>query len=161
MRWWHWWVAGVLGLVAVQVAVASSTATGGAIAGGLGFVGLVVWCGGEMRAVALARRRDFWFATFTERYAALDGPLREMATRAELTVADRLILERYLDLCSEEYAIWRNGGVAPEVWRCWCRSMLAILAQPAVEQLWGAGSEPTFSYGLTMASIRAGAEGKA
>lgn len=43
---------------------------------------------------------------------------------------------RYLNLCSEEFYLWRRGYLAKDIWRIWERELEATLVSPLLRREW-------------------------
>ena len=47
-----------------------------------------------------------------------------------------LCLLKYLNLCSEEYYLWRNGYLAKTVWAVWEGDLKRMIASPLLQREW-------------------------
>ena len=46
------------------------------------------------------------------------------------------VVLRYLNLCSEEFYLWKRGYLAPDIWRIWVQEMRRTLASPLYRREW-------------------------
>ena len=47
-----------------------------------------------------------------------------------------LCLLKYLNLCSEEYYLWKNGYLAKTVWAVWEGDLKRMIASPLLQREW-------------------------
>jgi hypothetical protein len=47
-----------------------------------------------------------------------------------------LCLLKYLNLCSEEYYLWKNGYLAKSVWTVWEGDLKRMIASPLLQRAW-------------------------
>ena len=96
------------------------------------------------------------FLAFTDRYEGLmrDAPpefrkwrLNIDATPAELTQDVRASILAYLNLCSEEYYLWRNGYLDHAIWRIWNDELERTLRSDLVKKEWPNLKAEFQSYG--------------
>jgi hypothetical protein len=85
------------------------------------------------------------FLTFTERYGKIIDSFPPEARRARLEAAGEPPPEspeihkctlRYLNLCSEEYHLYRHGYIAPPIWIMWEIKMQRTLRSPLFRRAW-------------------------
>ena len=95
------------------------------------------------------------FDSFNRRFEKLCDRLKSIKPDGPLDPADVRLLNKYLDLCSEEYYFHKHGNIYPDVWRTWCRGALSFCKNERVldhfEEMLQKSED---YYGLTMAEIR-------
>jgi hypothetical protein len=57
-----------------------------------------------------------------------------------------LCLLKYLNLCSEEYYLWKNGYLANTVWAVWEGDLKRMIASPLLRREWSALQEEFVSH---------------
>jgi hypothetical protein len=93
---------------------------------------------------------DF-FSQFNARYDKLNENLLAIVCRPEtdpLNETEVQILIDYFNLCAEEYLIWKQGYVYPEVWKSWLNGMKFYFRQQRIRELWMRDCVTEFYYGL-------------
>lgn len=98
------------------------------------------------------------FTRFNANYGALHQELQGIAScQTPLTAQQHEVLDRYFNLCAEEYLFFQQGCILPLVWRSWCRGMLWYLSCEAIFSafLHEVGSDS--HYGLSLPAIEHGA----
>lgn len=95
------------------------------------------------------------FLEYTGRYERIMSSIPADAFHARLDIDDELpppsnelslALLRYLNMCSEEYYLWRKGYLDTEVWRIWERELRRTLASPLFVREWRALKSEFESY---------------
>ena len=73
------------------------------------------------------------FNRFNEQYAVMNADLKKIVAGQEPDEGKfRGLLDRYFNLCAEEFLFYEQGRILPCVWQAWCRGMLAYLACDAI-----------------------------
>jgi len=93
---------------------------------------------------------DF-FTRFNDRYDRLNDELLgiiEKPQREQLQPAEIRVLVDYFNLCGEEYLIWTQGYLLPEVWESWFKAMNFYFRQPRIQALWKRELATESYYGL-------------
>lgn len=67
-----------------------------------------------------------------DRSTRLDSDGEPPSESAELTAA----ILRYLNLCSEEFYLWRRGYLSTDIWRIWEGEIRRTLASPLYRREW-------------------------
>ena len=65
-----------------------------------------------------------------------------------------LILNEYFNLCGEEYLVWKQGYLYPEVWKSWRKGMQYFFDQPRVREIWEKELSSDSYYGIEKALKR-------
>jgi len=84
------------------------------------------------------------FIKYTERYEHIleQFPEDALAARFDANVLPpqsaqlRLCVLKYLNLCSEEYFLTRNGYLAESLWQIWEGDLKRLIASPLVQREW-------------------------
>jgi hypothetical protein len=96
------------------------------------------------------------FLAFTDRYEKLmrNAPadfrtrrLNPLTSPFEPTDADRTSVLAYLNLCSEEHYLWRNGYLDHAIWRIWSDELERTLRSDLFRKEWQRLREEFQSYG--------------
>ena len=112
-------------------------------------VGVLLTAGGIFLAVRVYRRQmnAQLFLAYTQRYDEIMGafPADARGLRLDLDGAPppespelRLAVLRYLNLCSEEFHLHRQGFLARDIWRIWEAELERTLASPLLRREWPA-----------------------
>ena len=159
----YWWIVTLVVAVAVPVTVFVSrpdNVDGNIVALCAGALGVVYFI--QTQKIEELQIFERLFTRFNKRYAAMNADLQLIAAGHqpdESTV--RQVLDRYFNLCAEEYLFYEQGRILPSVWRAWCRGMLAYLGCEAIRKYWEAEVSRDSHYGLTSDAIRCGAAWRA
>lgn len=95
-----------------------------------------------------------FFTQFNARYDRLNDDLMAIVNRSEndpLKEIEVRILIDYFNLCAEEYLIWKQGYLYPEVWKSWFNGMKFYFRQPRICELWKQERVTESYYGLEKA----------
>jgi len=57
-------------------------------------------------------------------------------TESEISPKMRLSILQYLNLCSEEYHLWKKGYLAQDVWEIWEKELIRTLQSPLFQKEW-------------------------
>lgn len=96
------------------------------------------------------------FTRFNERYAQLHDRLQgivHLNGEQEATQDQRQALDRYFNLCAEEYLFYDRGCILPLVWRAWCRGTLWYLTCERIHLAFQEEVNHDSHYGLTLLVI--------
>jgi hypothetical protein len=99
------------------------------------------------------------FTKFNERYDALHDTLNQIANEesdTELTVDEKKALQKYCNLCAEEYFFHTHGYIYPDVWEAWLAGMCWFYAKSSrIRKFWDEELARNSSYyGMSMAILR-------
>lgn len=72
--------------------------------------------------------------TTTDFGAALESPAAVNAGAGHAALA-----RRYLNLCSEEFYLWRRGYLSTAIWAIWEREIVRTLRKPYLREWWKVG----------------------
>ena len=95
------------------------------------------------------------FLEYTKRYNEIMESFPPDARSARLGLTDEMpgrseglsiAILRYLNLCSEEYYLWRMGYLANDIWEIWEKELERILNSPLVVREWADLRDEFFSY---------------
>lgn len=75
------------------------------------------------------------FTDFNQRYDELAGELNSAINEPKLVDANKVI-NRYLNLCAEEYLMYQSGYIPNEVWDTWRMGMRSYLNNQNVKSVW-------------------------
>jgi hypothetical protein len=117
----------------------------------------VFTAGGIIVAIWVYRRQcnAQVFIGYTKRYADIMNmfPVEGRKARLDLsaepparTDALSLAVLRYLNLCSEEFYLWKKGYLSRRVWRIWEAELRRTLASPLIMREWASLREEFRSY---------------
>lgn len=85
------------------------------------------------------------FMKYTERYEQIMSsfPANAVGTRLDLageppdaSVPLTLAVLKYLNLCSEEFYLWKKGLIEDAVWKIWEQELKRTIASPLVRREW-------------------------
>src|SRR5262249_3107926 len=124
----------------------------------IGFLGAVI--GAVVGAISWGRviRRTlnaFVFMKYTERYEQIMTSFPEGAHSARLdshgvppdiTEPLKLVMLRYLNLCSEEFCLWQNKYISNGVWKIWQAELDRTLVTPLYRKAWPLLEQEFVSY---------------
>lgn len=127
---------------------------------------LIALLGGAFAAVYAIQKQQIeglqlfqqLFTHFNARYAELHHRLQCVVNGPETDDGNiREVLDNYFNLCAEEYRFYKEGRILGEVWRAWCRGILAYLACDRIRSYWETEVTHDSYYGLTTEEICRGA----
>lgn len=72
------------------------------------------------------------FVLFNERYDELRDSLEEVLCKDAVEPLNNLPLDRYFNLCAEEYYFWQAGRIPTLVWASWREGMRVYLERPHI-----------------------------
>ncbi len=105
----------------------------------LGFVGLIITVNNYRKQLNVQI-----LMKYTERYErildgfpedGLDARFDSEALPPESRALTLCIL-KYLNLCSEEFYLWKNGYLETKIWRIWEVDLKRMVASPLVKREW-------------------------
>lgn len=82
------------------------------------------------------------FRGYNERYRELHDQLAEICTQCDdspdvvLGPHQRNVLDRYFDLCSEEFLFWRLGHIESAAWKTWLEGMKYYYKYQKIGEYW-------------------------
>jgi hypothetical protein len=154
----YWWIAFVIGVIAVVVIVVSKEPDrtgliGATIAAALGFC----YFAQKQKLDELRLFRDL-FTDFNLRYDQINKHLEDIRAGNQMDHLDlRKALVDYFNLCAEEYLFYEEGFIHPAAWRSWCLGMDYYLEDDRIRKMWDEEVSRDSYYGLTLDIIRSGA----
>ena len=80
------------------------------------------------------------FAEYTRRYQEIILNMPDDIYSGEARVDERTkrYMSLYFDLCSEEYHLWKEGGIPDNVWNIWLEGMQIACKQRIYKNSWDA-----------------------
>ncbi len=111
--------------------------------------GVLLTAAGVFQAIRVYRRQmnAQLFLAYTQRYDEIMGafPADARGLRLDLTGDPppespelRLAVLRYLNLCSEEFYLYRRGYLARDIWKIWEKELERTLSSPLLLREWPA-----------------------
>jgi hypothetical protein len=97
------------------------------------------------------------FTGFNQRYDDLHPAIQRVIEGQEDDRVRHETLERYFNLCAEEFLFFQQGRILPAVWQAWCRGMATLLTNHYVREHWVTEQQLGSYYGLTSDDICHGA----
>lgn len=94
---------------------------------------------------------------FNGRYAKLQPKLYRLleGDTSEALTADQIDdLYAYFDLCAEEYYLFRQDMISPEVWEAWLEGMRGYYYNPIIRRLWDKALMRHSFYGFDSQLLR-------
>jgi len=92
------------------------------------------------------------FQDFNKRYDELNDDMNKIAF-AQGDDPDDKILNRYVNLCGEEYLYYKKGYIDPDVWKTWKNGMRDFLKSDRIKKKWQEEGEGSSYYGLTYQEV--------
>jgi hypothetical protein len=94
------------------------------------------------------------FCDFNGRYDRMDLQLnqilRENDKEKALSPEQKDTLNRYFNLCAEEFLYFRKGYIDPRVWDAWIKGMAIYCQDPRIQKLWAKELETDAYYGFAL-----------
>ena len=94
------------------------------------------------------------FTEFNKRYDLLHDGLNGLLldkTKNEITDAKDLeLLYNYFNLCGEEYLLYNQGYILPEVWTAWRNGMMIYYRDERIRSVWERELKTGSYYGLKL-----------
>ncbi|NJM54784.1 MAG: hypothetical protein HC841_01605 [Verrucomicrobiae bacterium] len=91
------------------------------------------------------------FTEFNDRYDGMNEELNAIMntpTDEQLSQNEQSQLFDYFNLCGEEYLLYRQGYIYPEVWNAWCNGMKIFYKNPRIKKLWDDELKSDSYYGF-------------
>ena len=155
----YWWMTVLLVAITVPILVTISrpeNMAGNVIALGAGALGVVYFV--QKQKLEELQLSERLFTKFNERYAGMNSDLNRIASAADTFQKDaHEIMDRYFNLCAEEYLFYQQGHILPTVWQAWCRGMKELLRCERIRKYWDEEQGKDSYYGLTTEVINRGA----
>ena len=85
------------------------------------------------------------FLTYTRRYEEIIGSFPAAALESRLKLGEALpqpsealsvCILKYLNLCSEEFALYQKGYLAKDIWKMWEAELVRTLRSPLLQREW-------------------------
>lgn len=78
------------------------------------------------------------FSAYTRRYQDIFMNMPDDIYSGEVSINDRTkrYLRLYFDLCSEEYHLWQDGAIPPQVWDLWIDGMRIAVKHSIYRKSW-------------------------
>jgi hypothetical protein len=94
------------------------------------------------------------FGEFNRRYDKVDPKLNQILweddQKSPLTAGQKDTLNRYFNLCAEEYLYFRKGYIDPRVWDAWIKGMKIYCQNMRIRDFWSAELQNDAYYGFTL-----------
>ncbi len=97
------------------------------------------------RTLVRKAAQTFLFMKYTERYEQIMASYPENAVGARLDLSGEppeasipltLAVLKYLNLCSEEFYLWKSGLVEDAVWKIWEEELKRTISSPLYRREW-------------------------
>ena len=142
-----YWLIGIVGIIALVIAATRENSTVLKLYISVG-VALLSWMF-FIQKQKLEEDKLFFeaFAQFNSRFSELLPFLNDIQNGHS---NDSHMIEKYFDLCAEEYYYFKRGRLPDDVWRCWAKGIqFYIDSSDAVRVYRHSMDESSFNYGLT------------
>jgi hypothetical protein len=97
------------------------------------------------------------FGEFNSRYDEMDPQLNQILWEDDqnkpLSLEQKDTLNRYFNLCAEEFLYFRKGYIDPRVWDAWIKGMTIYCQNARVRKLWSKELENGSYYGFTLPCV--------
>jgi hypothetical protein len=94
------------------------------------------------------------FCDFNRRYDEMDPQLNEILweddKKKALSSLQKDTLNRYFNLCAEEFLYFRKGYIDPRVWDAWIKGMTIYCQNMRIREFWLAELQTDAYYGFTL-----------
>ncbi|MDY3551742.1 hypothetical protein R5W24_000821 [Gemmata sp. JC717] len=157
----YWWLAfGCAGLVICGVHGANVEKRWEMTAAIIGVIASVIYFV-QKQKLEETQLFERLFVRFNEQYSRLHEQLQQICRQDGeeilLSAQQAETLDKYFNLCAEEFLFYSEGRILTKAWSAWCRGMLIYLQNPIIARWWQQQETTNSHYGLTRAEIERGA----